>query len=206
MEADTNIANKTIGGDVNVEERPMAQELIDSSMPNEWTKSGDDGTADIADDGALSSSSILYSPAVWSVPTSICELPINDQASGRSLWPMTNAAQAITSLPSSSTWSNSVSSYVHTAPPISVVSTEATGSIHCDSLNIDTKDDFQSQHDQSLDLDYSVGGSSPDENMDDNIQYSATSRFYKCRFCNFSALTYTQLQLHMPKHGGMLHK
>ncbi|KAL5017314.1 hypothetical protein ScPMuIL_006903 [Solemya velum] len=60
-----------------------------------------------------------------------------------------------------------------------------------------------SQHEQSLDLDYSVGGSSPDENVDDNIQYSTTSRFYKCRFCSFSALTYTQLQLHMPKHGGV---
>ncbi|KAK3582770.1 hypothetical protein CHS0354_015298 [Potamilus streckersoni] len=42
---------------------------------------------------------------------------------------------------------------------------------------------------------------SPD---DDDMITSPASRFYKCRFCNFSAATYTQLQLHVPKHGGHL--
>ncbi|XP_046358524.2 ikaros family zinc finger protein-like isoform X1 [Haliotis rufescens] len=30
-----------------------------------------------------------------------------------------------------------------------------------------------------------------------------SGRLYNCRFCNFSTVTYSHLQLHMPKHGGL---
>lgn len=48
---------------------------------------------------------------------------------------------------------------------------------------------------------YSEDRSSP-ENLVTPTGFSIAARLYKCRFCNFSTMKYTQLQLHMPKHGG----
>lgn len=52
---------------------------------------------------------------------------------------------------------------------------------------------------------YMLPDSSP-EDIPDDVVNGLPNRFYRCRFCNFSAPTYTQLQLHMPKHGGSLFK
>ncbi|XP_052834511.1 ikaros family zinc finger protein isoform X1 [Octopus bimaculoides] len=49
---------------------------------------------------------------------------------------------------------------------------------------------------------YNEDRSSP-ENLVTPTGFSIAARLYKCRFCNFSTMKYTQLQLHMPKHGGV---
>lgn len=49
------------------------------------------------------------------------------------------------------------------------------------------------------DFTYHYMESSPENGME---MGGSPTRFYKCRFCSFTASTYTQLQLHMPKHGG----
>lgn len=50
------------------------------------------------------------------------------------------------------------------------------------------------------DFSYGFMDSSPENGLDTD---GSPTRFYKCRFCSFTASTYTQLQLHMPKHGGV---
>lgn len=50
------------------------------------------------------------------------------------------------------------------------------------------------------DFPYQYMDSSPENVLD--MRTGSPTRFYKCRFCPFTASTYTQLQLHMPKHGG----
>jgi hypothetical protein len=45
-----------------------------------------------------------------------------------------------------------------------------------------------------------MDSSSPENALD--MRAGSPTRLYKCRFCSFTANTYTQLQLHMPKHGG----
>ncbi|XP_060068463.1 protein hunchback-like [Ylistrum balloti] len=62
-------------------------------------------------------------------------------------------------------------------------------------INIDTTDHGE-------DATYTLPDSSPEMIAYDNgtkTQYKT----YKCRLCNFTATTYTQLQLHMPRHGGV---
>lgn len=49
---------------------------------------------------------------------------------------------------------------------------------------------------------YTLPDSSPEMAAYDNGA-KAQNRVYRCRLCSFSATTYTQLQLHMPRHGGM---
>ncbi|XP_076104270.1 uncharacterized protein LOC143072968 [Mytilus galloprovincialis] len=51
------------------------------------------------------------------------------------------------------------------------------------------------------DFPYQYMDSSPENVLD--MRTGSPTRFYKCRFCPFTASTYTQLQLHMPKHGGV---
>lgn len=51
------------------------------------------------------------------------------------------------------------------------------------------------------DFSYRYMDSSSPENVD--ARPGSPTGFYRCRFCSFTANTYTQLQLHMPKHGGV---
>lgn len=47
----------------------------------------------------------------------------------------------------------------------------------------------------------------PDSSPESSPMEPMMTNFYKCRLCNFCTSTYTQLQLHMPKHGSkQLHK
>lgn len=62
-------------------------------------------------------------------------------------------------------------------------------------INIDTTD-------HSEDATYTLPDSSPEMSAYDNGA-KAQYKMYKCRLCNFTATTYTQLQLHMPRHGGV---
>jgi hypothetical protein len=51
--------------------------------------------------------------------------------------------------------------------------------------------------DYGKDATYMLPDSSPESSPMEQMMTS----FYKCRLCNFCTSTYTQLQLHMPKHG-----
>ena len=55
--------------------------------------------------------------------------------------------------------------------------------------------------DHSENATYSLPDSSPEDLSVDSVMDSP-NKVYRCRLCSFHTSTYTQLQLHMPKHGG----
>ena len=56
---------------------------------------------------------------------------------------------------------------------------------------------------QDGDSSFSQSELSPDGYAVTASSLSSSGRLYSCRFCDFSTMTYTHLQLHMPRHGGL---
>ncbi|KAK6186285.1 hypothetical protein SNE40_008352 [Patella caerulea] len=79
---------------------------------------------------------------------------------------------------------------------------EAPDRLH-DGLASDAETDIVVDDCQSpTDLTILQSDLSPDSYEYTPLGYTTSGGYYKCRFCSFMTMTYTHLQLHMPKHGG----